>query len=60
MAMIAIVKKGPKENLPLQLQEKEAPNDRKPLKGNNYGGTFRKETFYFLLFASSSNIHYCG
>jgi len=31
MAMIAIGKKGPKENLPPELQEKEKPNDRKPL-----------------------------
>jgi nitroreductase len=30
MAMIAIGKQGPKENLPPQLQEKEHPNDRKP------------------------------
>jgi nitroreductase len=31
MAMIAIGKRGPKENLPKNLQEKEAPNGRKPL-----------------------------
>ena len=31
MAMIAIGKKGPKDNLPLQLQEREYPNDRKLL-----------------------------
>jgi len=31
MAMIAIGKRGPKENLPSNLQEKENPNDRKPL-----------------------------
>jgi hypothetical protein len=31
MAMIAIGKKGPKENLPLELQNKEFPNDRKSL-----------------------------
>lgn len=31
MAMIAIGKKGPKNNLPAQLQEREHPNDRKPL-----------------------------
>ena len=30
MAMIAIGKKGPKDNLPQQLQEREYPNDRKP------------------------------
>jgi nitroreductase len=32
MAMIAIGKRGPKENLPKNLQEKEAPNGRKPLR----------------------------
>jgi hypothetical protein len=48
MAMIAIVKKGPKENLPLQLQEKEAPNDRKPLKGNNYGRYISKRNILFF------------
>ena len=32
MAMIAIGKKGPKENLPAELQVKEKPNERKPLK----------------------------
>lgn len=42
MAMIAIGKKGQKENLPLQLQEKEYPNDRKPLKEIIMEGTFRK------------------
>jgi nitroreductase len=31
MAMIAIGKRGPKENLPDNLQKKEFPNDRKPL-----------------------------
>ena len=31
MAMIAIGKKGPRDNLPQQLQEREYPNDRKPL-----------------------------
>jgi hypothetical protein len=31
MAMIAIGRRGPKDNLPPQLQEKEQPNDRKPL-----------------------------
>jgi len=31
MAMIAIGKRGPKENLPTNLQEKEVPNGRKPL-----------------------------
>jgi len=32
MAMIAIGKRGPKENLPTNLQEKEVPNGRKPLR----------------------------
>ncbi len=32
MAMIAIGKRGSKENLSIDLQNKEAPNDRKPLK----------------------------
>ena len=32
MAMIAIGKRGPKDQLPPQLQEREYPNDRKPLK----------------------------
>lgn len=32
LAMIAIGKKGPKENLTIDLQNKEVPNDRKPLK----------------------------
>ncbi len=31
LAMTAIGKKGLKENLPSELQEKEIPNDRKPL-----------------------------
>jgi hypothetical protein len=31
MAMIAIGKRGPKENLPPKLKEKEFPNNRKPL-----------------------------
>jgi hypothetical protein len=31
MAMIAIGRRGPKDNLPPQLQEREQPNDRKPL-----------------------------
>jgi nitroreductase len=42
MAMIAIGKKGPKENLPLELQEKEKPNDRKPLKDIIMEGTYHK------------------
>ena len=32
MAMIAIGKRGPKENLPKNLQEKEVLNGRKPLR----------------------------
>jgi nitroreductase len=32
MAMIAIGKRGPKDNLPKNLQEKEVPNGRKPLR----------------------------
>lgn len=31
MAMIAIGKRGPKENRPMNLQEKKRPNGRKPL-----------------------------
>lgn len=42
MAMIAIGKKGPKENLPPELQEKEKPNDRKPLKDIIMEGTYHK------------------
>jgi hypothetical protein len=32
MSMIAIGKRGPKENLPPELQDKEKLTDRKPLK----------------------------
>jgi nitroreductase len=42
MAMIAIGKKGSKENLPSELQEKEKPTDRKPLKEIIMEGTFHK------------------
>lgn len=42
MAMIAIGKKGPKENLPPNLQEKETPNDRKPLNEIIMEGNFIK------------------
>jgi nitroreductase len=42
MSMIAIGKKGPKENLPLELQNKEFPNNRKPLNEIVMEGTFRK------------------
>ena len=42
MAMIAIGKKGPKDNLPPQLQERENPNDRKPLAEIVMEGQFKK------------------
>jgi hypothetical protein len=42
MAMIAIGKKGPKENLPPQLQEREHANDRKPLTEIVMEGQFKK------------------
>jgi nitroreductase len=42
MAMIAIGKRGPKENLPLKLQESEFPNDRKPLTEIVMEGYFRE------------------
>jgi len=42
MAMIAIGKKGPKEILPRELQEKEKLSDRKPLKDIIMEGTYRK------------------
>jgi nitroreductase len=42
MAMIAIGKRGPKENLPPNLQEKEKPNDRKPLNEIVMEGSFKK------------------
>ena len=42
MAMIAIVKKGPKDNLSEQLQEREYPSDRKPLEEIVMEGQFRK------------------
>jgi nitroreductase len=42
MAMIAIGKKGPKENLPAELQDKEKLSDRKPLKDIIMEGIFRK------------------
>ena len=40
MAMIAIGKRGPKENLPMNLQEKEGPNGRKPLREIAMEGRF--------------------
>ncbi|HJT47531.1 MAG TPA: nitroreductase family protein [Nitrososphaeraceae archaeon] len=42
MAMIAIGRRGPKENLPPQLHEKEHPNDRKPLTEIVMEGQFRQ------------------
>jgi nitroreductase len=42
MAMIAIGKRGSKEKLPSKLQEKEIPNDRKPLNEIIMEGKFRK------------------
>jgi nitroreductase len=42
MSMIAIGKKGPKENLPLELQNKEFPNNRKPLNEIVMEGTFSR------------------
>ena len=41
MAMIAIGKRGPKDQLPPQLQEREYPNDRKPLKEIVIEGLFQ-------------------
>ena len=41
MAMIAIGKRGPKEDLPTELQDKEKPNDRKALKDIIMEGTYR-------------------
>jgi hypothetical protein len=42
MAIIAIGKKGPKDNLPPQLQEREYPTNRKPLTEIVMEGQFRK------------------
>ena len=42
MAMSAIGKKGPKNNLPPQLQEREYPIDRKPLAEIVMEGQFKK------------------
>ena len=42
MAMIAIGKRGPKENLPPELQDKEKPNDRKPLKDIIMEGVYHR------------------
>jgi nitroreductase len=43
MAMIAIGKKGLKENLPPNLQEKEKPNNRKPLNEIVMEGGFKRK-----------------
>ena len=43
MAMIAIGKRGLKENLPPNLQEKENPNDRKPLNEIIMEGAFTRK-----------------
>jgi hypothetical protein len=42
MAIIAIGKRRPKENLSPNLQEKEFPNDRKPLNEIVMEGLFKK------------------
>jgi hypothetical protein len=42
MAMIAIGKKGSKDNLPQQLQGREYPSDRKPLAEIVMEGQFKK------------------
>ncbi|HEX7257120.1 MAG TPA: hypothetical protein VF242_03585 [Nitrososphaeraceae archaeon] len=41
MAMIAIGKRGPKENLPPKLQQVEFPKDRKPLEEIVMEGYFK-------------------
>jgi nitroreductase len=41
VAMIAIGKRGPRNQLPAQLQEREYPNDRKPLKEIMIEGLFQ-------------------
>jgi len=43
MAMIAIGKRGPKENLPKNLQEKEVPNGRKSLREIVMEGSFTEK-----------------
>ena len=43
MAMIAIGKRGPKENLPMNMQEKERPNGRKPLRKTVMEGRFTEK-----------------
>jgi hypothetical protein len=39
-AMVAVGKPGKKEDLPEQLQEKETPSTRKPLKDVLFNGSF--------------------
>ena len=41
MAMVALGKRGSKERLPQKLQEREFPNDRKPLYEIVMEGRFR-------------------
>ena len=41
-AMIAIGRRGPQDNLPIQLPEREQPNDRKSLTEIVMEGQFRK------------------
>ena len=41
MAMIAIGKRGPKENLPPPIRDRESPSDRKPLKEIIMEGKYR-------------------
>ncbi|MCY4613501.1 MAG: nitroreductase family protein [Nitrospira sp.] len=43
LAMIAIGKRAPKESLPTHLQEREQPNDRRPLEEIIVTGRFKKE-----------------
>jgi hypothetical protein len=49
MIMIAIGKKGPKKNLPLQLQEKERPDDRILLKEIIMKDNFKNKFFLCYL-----------
>jgi hypothetical protein len=47
--MIAIGKKGPKKNLPLQLQEKERPDDRILLKEIIMKDNFKNKIFFYAI-----------
>jgi hypothetical protein len=58
MAMIAIGKQGPKENLPLQLQEREQPNARKPLAEIVMEGQFKKYSVRWLVFVVATELLY--